>query len=94
MRIQKNAALRYEKKYQKELRIKKWLMILSVLVLVFGLLAVDRGYSDMMDEKGRITPTVRRTDDETVVVSVFGMDIHVNTEDFDIQIVEPEEEDQ
>ena len=91
-RSKKYAAQRSEKRYQREIRLKKMLMLVTVLLFVFGLIAVDRGYSEMMDQRGKITPTVRRTDDETLVVSVFGKDIRVNTDEFDVRIVTDDED--
>lgn len=85
-RKDKQSAAKRERKARWEWRIKKGLMILSAFLFVFGLCVVDLGYSEMMGEEGKIIPSLRRVDEETVAVSAFGKSLCINTENMEIRV--------
>lgn len=61
------------------MRKKKMAVFFLVYFLISGLVTVDRAYSDMLDRPGRISPEVRRVDQDHVHYSLFGQSISINT---------------
>jgi len=63
------------------MRLKKLLVFTLVFAAVFGITAVDESYSDMMDQEGKIRPSVRRVNSDYVTFSMFGQTAAVNITD-------------
>lgn len=89
-RREKQKTGKMERRQRWEWRIKKALMTFSALFLVFGLCMVDLGYSEMMDEEGKIVPRFRRIDQETVAVFAFGKSLQINMGEKEIKIEKDE----
>ena len=68
-------------------KLKKGLMAVSAFFFIVGLCSGDLGYSEMMGEEGKIIPSLRRIDEETIAVSAFGTSIFLNTEQMEVQIL-------
>lgn len=61
------------------MRLKKFMVFVLVYAAVYGIIAVDESYSDMMDQDGKIAPHVRRVNSDYVTFSMFGQTAAVNT---------------
>lgn len=61
------------------MRIKKLLVFIMVFLAVYGFVAVDESYSDMMDKDGQVGLDVRRVNSEYITVSIFGKSADINT---------------
>ena len=54
------------------MRLKKLAVFILVFTAVYGIIAVDEAYSDMMDQEGKIVPQAVRIDEDFVSFSMFG----------------------
>ncbi len=61
------------------MRLKKTIIFILVFAAVYGFVAVDEAYSDMMDQPGKVALHVRRVNPEYVTFSMFGQTAAVNT---------------
>lgn len=60
------------------MRKKKIAVFMLVFFAVYGIVSVDRAYSDMMDRDGLLTPQIRRVNSDYVSLSMFGETVSVN----------------
>lgn len=51
---------------------KKLIVFIMVFAAVYGFVTVDAAYSDMLDQEGKIVPSIRRVNTQYVVVSMMG----------------------
>ncbi len=61
------------------MRLKKVIVFILVFAAVYGFVAVDDAYSNMMDQPGQVALHVRRVNTEYVTVSMFGQSKAINT---------------
>lgn len=52
---------------------------MMVFVAVCGMVTVDSAYSEMLDQQGKLVPSIRRVNSEYIVVSMFGQSAAINT---------------
>lgn len=58
---------------------KKFIVFIMVFAAVYGFVTVDSAYSDMLDQEGKIVPSVRRVNSQYVVVSMLGKSAAIDT---------------
>ncbi|MDF3002568.1 MAG: hypothetical protein K0Q48_2687 [Bacillota bacterium] len=60
------------------MRLKKTILFILVFAAVYGFMAVDEAYSDMMDQPGKITLQIRRVNSDYLTLSMFGKNAAIN----------------
>lgn len=61
------------------MRIQKLILFVMVNLAIYGFVAVDSAYSDMLDLDGRIGLKMQKIDEDYVAMSMFGKTATINT---------------
>lgn len=69
------------KKQKNRLRFKKAVVFAMTVLFMFGLVAVDGAYSEMMGKEGVLSLQTRRVDHDNVRFSLLGQQAEINVTD-------------
>ena len=80
-RMQKRRLLEKEREERKKKKIRRFLWTALAFFFLLGLMQVDRGYSEMTDERAMLIPAIRRINEEEVRFSGLGASVEVNVKE-------------